>query len=94
MSERSTSELRPAPFLIQIASNTMVLYSATTTHRSFETLDQARRWKSAQPGLKQREDGLTGRKEGNVLFNDALNTFYLRLYGVIHMVKDYSDSER
>ena len=28
------------------------------------------------------------------LFNDALNTFYLRLYGVIHMVKDHSDSER
>ena len=26
------------------------------------------------------------RKEGNVLFNDALNTFYLRLYGVRHMV--------
>ena len=25
------------------------------------------------------------RKEGNVLFNDALNTFYLRLYGVGHM---------
>ena len=24
-------------------------------------------------------------KEGNVLFNDALNTFYLWLYGVIHM---------
>ena len=35
-----------------------------------------------------------GRKEGNVLFNDALNTFYLRLYGVRHMVKDHSDSER
>ena len=32
-----------------------------------------------------------GRKEGNVLFNDTLNTFYLRLYGVIHMVKDQSD---
>ena len=31
---------------------------------------------------------------GNVLFNDALNTFYLRLYGVGHMVKDHSDSER
>ena len=29
-----------------------------------------------------------------VLFNDALNTFYLRLYGVRHMVKDHSDSER
>ena len=33
-------------------------------------------------------------KEGNVLFNDALNTFYLRLYGVTHMVKDHSDSEK
>ena len=31
-----------------------------------------------------------GRKEGNVLFN----TFYLRLYGVRHMVKDHSDSEK
>ena len=36
----------------------------------------------------------TGRKEGNVLFNDALNTFYLRLYGFRHVVKDHSDSER
>ena len=34
------------------------------------------------------------RTEGNVLFNDALNTFYLRLYGIRHMVKDHSDSER
>ena len=35
-----------------------------------------------------------GRKKGNVLFNDTLNTFYLRLYGVRHMVKDHSNSER
>ena len=34
---------------------------------------------------------LTG-KEGNVLFNDSLNTFYLRLYGVGHIVKDHSDT--
>ena len=34
------------------------------------------------------------RKEGNVLFIDALNTFYLWLYGVGHMVKDNSDRER
>ena len=33
-------------------------------------------------------------KERNVLFNNALNTFYLRLYGVRHMVKDHSDSEK
>ena len=35
-----------------------------------------------------------GERERNVLFNDTLNTFYLRLYGVRHMVKDHSDSER
>ena len=33
-------------------------------------------------------------RERNVLFNDALNTFYLLLYGVRHMVKDHSDSEK
>ena len=26
--------------------------------------------------------------EGNVLFNDALNTFYLWLYGIRHIIKD------
>ena len=35
-----------------------------------------------------------GRKERNVLLNDALNTFYVLLYGVRHMVNDHSDSER
>ena len=34
------------------------------------------------------------KEEKKCLFNDALNTFYLRLYGVGHMVKDHSDSER
>ena len=29
-----------------------------------------------------------------VLFNDALNTFYLRLYGIEHIVKENSDSEK
>ena len=33
-------------------------------------------------------------RERNVLFNDALNTFYLRLYGIRYMVKDHSDSEK
>ena len=35
------------------------------------------------------------RKEANVLFNIALNTFYLQVYGIKHTVKqlkDYSDS--
>ena len=34
-------------------------------------------------------------KEGRVLFNDALNSFYyLRLYGVSHMVKDHINREK
>ena len=37
---------------------------------------------------------VVSKRERNVLFNDALNTFYLRLYGVRHMVKDHSDSEK
>ena len=45
--------------------------------------------------LREREEGRKeGRKERNVLFNDALNTFYLRLYGVRHMVKYHTYSER
>ena len=38
--------------------------------------------------------GLNGRKEGNVLFNDALNTFNLRLCGVRCIVNGHSDGER
>ena len=33
-------------------------------------------------------------RKGYVLFKDALNSFYLRLYDLGHMVKDHSDSER
>ena len=35
-----------------------------------------------------------GRKEWNVLFNDAFNTFYLWLYGFRHKLKNHSGSER
>ena len=34
------------------------------------------------------------RKDGNILFNDAIKRFYLQLCGIGHMVKDHSDSER
>ena len=33
-------------------------------------------------------------RERNVLFNDTLNTLYLRLFGIRHMGKDHSDSEK
>ena len=35
-------------------------------------------------GVVKQRDG-----ERNVLFTDALNTFYLWLYGIRHMVKDH-----
>ena len=44
--------------------------------------------------LKNVWHGLLTERKGNVLFNDALNTIYLRLYGVGYMVKYHSDSER
>ena len=67
------------------------------TSRSFWSLSTF--WKqnkiktNKQTNKNTQNDEPNGRKEGNVLFNDALNTCYLRLYGVRHMVKDHSDSE-
>ena len=37
---------------------------------------------------------MEGRKEGNVLFNNTLNTFYFTVIWIEHMIKDHSDSER
>ena len=37
---------------------------------------------------------MVGMKKGNDLFNNALNTFYLQLYGVGQTVKDHLDRER
>ena len=44
---------------------------------------------------RNEQEGNVLLKEGRMfLFNDALNTFYLWLYGVGHMVSDHLDSER
>ena len=52
------------------------------------------RWRH-QPEFKTNYENRHSVKEGRkCLFNDTLNTFYLRLYGVRHMVKDHSESER
>ena len=53
-----------------------------------------REWKEGRSVLFNDAHFIYGREQSNVLFNDALNTFYLRLYGVRHMVKDHSDSEK
>ena len=45
----------------------------------------------------RKEEKKEGRKQWkkveNVLFNDTLNTFYLQLFVVRHMVKDHLDSK-
>ena len=43
--------------------------------------------RTVTPKTWQSPLGWLWRKEGNVLFNDALNTFHFRLYGVRHMGK-------
>ena len=35
-----------------------------------------------------------GKKGRNILFNDMLNTFYIWLHGVRHVVKVHSDREK
>ena len=50
--------------------------------------------KQAKYNEGRKEISYLREREINVLFNDALNTFYLRLYGVRHMVKDHSDSAK
>ena len=52
------------------------------------------RRRQTRPRLSRKSQGRERERERNVLFNDALNTFYLRLYGVRHMVKDHSESEK
>ena len=57
----------------------MILFNSAITHTHTHGL-----YKGI---FRNQKKIIMGRKEGNVLFNDTLNTFYLRLYGVRHMVK-------
>ena len=59
------------------------IYSLLVIHKRFQPLP-------LPPPLPSQP----GRKEGNVLFNDALNTFYLWLYSVRLMVEDHKESKR
>ena len=44
--------------------------------------------------VKDHSDGEKERVREKCFIYDALNTFYLRLYGIRHMVKDHSDGEK
>ena len=66
--------------------HTVCYFQLAAIYVLYET---SHRQDSTYYGLCYTSHELNGRKEGNVLFNDALNTFYLRLYGVGHKVKDH-----
>ena len=45
--------------------------------------------------VEDHSDSERGREEGNVLFNEALNTFlFMVIWRRTYMVEDHSDSER
>ena len=108
MSERSTSELRRAPRAVcnhsHASPKVRVICGLQQTEAQLNALagegaeglradvprNQSQRLCTCND--KHTHHNMERRKEGNVLFNDTLNT--LRLYGVRHMVKDHLDSER
>ena len=53
-------------------------------------IGNSKKKKKKKKKKKRRLNADTGRKEANVLFNDAFNTFFIYCY----MVKNHSDSER
>ena len=72
------------------------LFLASFTQQCFQQTKGARcitvverplmvRWVSGSISLLEPTKG----RNGNVLFNDALNTFYLRFHDVGHIIKDY-----
>ena len=72
-----------SPSSISLTSNEVIIpfYYGQTAHK-------------AEPSFQESVLELYIRKEGNVLFNDTLNTFYVWLFGIIHMIKGHSDRER
>ena len=71
-------------------SHTIALYRKTKWHLTFcKILYQ--KLGASRPVSEQLQ---SLRKEGNVLFDNALNTFYLRSYGFRAMVNDHSDNAK
>ena len=55
-----------------------------TTHTTAFVTLVVEHWLERDIAQWVRHEGIVNRKKGNGLFNDALNTFYLRLYDVRH----------
>ena len=72
-----------------IGVSQFVNYKCLPALQVFAIFSNKEEWQQVIHQMTQGE----GRKEGNVLFNDAINTFYLWSYGIRHMVKDHSESK-
>ena len=70
------------------------IYTSIQTHRDTQRERHTHTQTPTHPYTYTDRHTQRRKEEGNVLFNDTLNTFYLRLYGVGHMVKNHTDSER
>ena len=75
-------------------TNSAPTQSTYTQNQQGDAVGQSRVVDVAVVVCRSRINFVVDVKMRNVLFKDALNTFYLRLYGVRHMVKDHSDSEK
>ena len=70
------------------------MYAVREGSTSVKIFKNFKEQKSFKPDFGAEGKERERERERNVLFNDTLNTFYLRLYGVRHMVKDHSDNEK
>ena len=98
------SELSPREISGMLVCHQVSLSSTASSADSYNTTKYGHKYNWFRTILKlcnnHNNSVVTGdntncfKKEGNVLFNDALTTFYLRLYGIRHMVKNHSDREK
>ena len=80
--------LRNCFFFNSVMAHSYVVWASQSAAVS-ALIDQSNKIPNAYPGVIFLD---VRRKEGNIVFNDALNTFYL--YGVRYNVKYHTDSKR
>ena len=76
-----------SPYLLNVV--TLFLQSHTLIHNLHMSIKKVYIFLPEYLSEKTTTKWCNGKKEGNVLFNDALHTFYLWLYGIEHMIKDH-----
>ena len=89
---RKETRCRHIGYSFRLTANVLLYAPSHRQDSTYHSLCYTSR--GALAGTRNSSMGPPWERERNVLFNDALNTFYLRLYGIKHMVRDHSDSEK